>query len=133
MKKFLVFLILFGCSMQAGQSAYYVTFDPNTEPDMSHYNLYVWVGADTLQCPFFEGMPILPNDPLLEQTILYTVVENRSAPFWVESNGRNYVTALLQAVDVDGNLSPGARSDHHLTIDATAPGTPRNINIEREQ
>lgn len=40
------------CDIGAQNNDYTASWNPNPEPDVSHYRLFVWSGADTTQCPF---------------------------------------------------------------------------------
>ncbi len=39
------------------QDKYKLTWDNNSELDMSHYEIFAWHGADTLQSPFRDDTP----------------------------------------------------------------------------
>jgi hypothetical protein len=63
---FLIVLLVFSCKDDSqknavselpfqGEHAYKFRWNPNPEPDMSHYLLFAWNGADTSQSPFSEN------------------------------------------------------------------------------
>ena len=127
MKKYLLLLLLFGCSLIADTVTYDATWTPNTETDMSHYNLYVWQGADTLVCPLFDNMPINPSDPLFYSALTFTPSLN-IAPFVVEANGE-YIAIVLQAVNTNNIMSLGAFAGFVKTDNANPPAKPINVQI----
>ena len=140
MKKFILLIVLCVVSffyfktLRADLSTYQLYFNPNTEADMDHYNLFVWQGTDTLLCPFQPGMVIDQASPFFRQQIPYTASLNQ-VPFTAESDGFNYISVALQAVDTRGNHSTAAvavtldGSRFLLTEDRTSPDQPQNLLI----
>ena len=125
MKKLILLFALVSCSvLQSDSLDYTVSWDANAEPDISHYNVYIWVGTDTLQCPLFQGMPIGVTHP----TYL-TQTSDISQVFSAESDGINYMRAGVQAVDTSDRQSTLAVSEFVLTEDVTAPEPPTNVRI----
>jgi len=108
MKKLILALVamVISCSVIADVATRGITFDPNTEVEMDHYNLYVWVGTDTTQCNFFQEMPIDPTHPNYDRQISYTPSLN-DITYTVNSDGKNYFAVVLQAVNTFGDMSRG--------------------------
>ena len=53
-----VFIFCLMCSQTSlPQDKYKLTWDNNSELDMSHYEIFAWHGADTLQSPFRDDTP----------------------------------------------------------------------------
>ena len=136
MKKIILLITFIGCSLISDTSTETLIFTPNTEPDMSHYNLYLWVGTDTSQCTFFDAMPINQIHEDFYSQIQYTLMLNE-INFQVESDGYNYFAVVLQAVDSSGLHSPGGfakvedtNSNFMLTKDKTAPSKPLFLIIK---
>lgn len=55
--------LMVSCSLFADIKLYDVTWDLNSEDDMSHYNLFVWEGLDSTLCTFAEGLVLTPAGP----------------------------------------------------------------------
>lgn len=136
MRKSILVLILAGCSLLADSKNYSITWTPNTDPDMDHYNLYVWSGLDTTQCPYYESMPISPTDATFYKAIPYT--SSLGSEAWTGiADGKTYFSVLLQAADSSGNRSPagwayvkGTNSHFLLSPDLDPPVEPKDAQIE---
>ena len=136
MKKLLLILTAFAvsCSLFADSRAYNVDWQLNSEEDMDHYNLYVWQGTDTLQCPFVQNGPA-DNQYFIKAIphpdIALPAMGNTN--FIGTADGVTYLSVAMTAVDKAGNPSLygwGTNSDSNngshflLSVDVTPPTTP---------
>ena len=137
MKKFLLLIFaLVSCSVISDTSTETVTFDQAIEDDIFYYNLYIWVGTDTTQCDFSDSMIINDGHTDFYSAIFQESPKLNSLDFLVESDGVNYFSVVLQAVDTGYRHSVGGwatvgntSSNFKLTVDKKAPDEPSNVRI----
>ena len=123
MKKFFyLFAIIVGCTVLADEYGYQASWDANTEPDVSHYNLYVWSGIDSLGSPFVDSTS---TDFYTEYFVKSVTRTNTS--FFSIADGKSFIQAALCAVDSTGNKSMIAVSNTIKAVDGEAPGQPKNL------
>ena len=121
------FAFLVSCSLLADTHSYMLTWTANTEPDMSHYEVYVWTGLDTLVCPLIQDVGISPSSPLYLKDVGHP---DELTSFVEIADGVTYIRAGLVAVDIYGNRSGLGVSNFLLSPDNTPPATPQNVTLQ---
>lgn len=125
----LVLLIVVGCSLFADQHGYTVTFESSISPDVSHHELLVWSGLDSLSAPFIEDT-YSANYPTYTPVILgkdsvVTYTLNAVA------DGKSYIQVAVCAVDSSGNKSTLTVSNILKSIDGTNPEKAKNLILNK--
>jgi len=121
-----LFLIIVSCSVLADSYGYQASWDANTEPDLSHYDLYVWSGTDSLGSPFADST----STNLYTEYFVKSVI-GTNTNFLSVADGKSYIQAALSAVDSTGNKSMIAVSNIIKAVDGEAPGQPKMFEISK--
>lgn len=124
--KALLFLFFLSCSENSSdtnseENSYQASWDANAEPDLSHYDLFIWRGLDSTESPFVAGASTsLYSDYFVKS------VTGTSTSFLETADDKSYIQAALSAVDLSGNKSVIAVSNIIKAADSTALGKSNN-------
>ena len=126
---------LVSCSLLAYIKLYTITWTENTEPDLSHYNIFIWEGTDTTLCTWAVGDVLTPADPTFRKQVGTGL--DVSTVLGV-ADGQTYISCALTAVDFSGNTSTigwatvwdNPNSHFLLSKDNTPPANPKDGQIK---
>ncbi len=104
----------FNTFIDTNKNDYTATWDANNEPNISHYNLYVWSGLDSTQSPFDSTR----SNGFYRQYYIKSV-NNTSTKFVAIADGKSYIQIALSAVDSSGNRSKIGVSNIIKAIEVT--------------
>ncbi len=90
----------FNTFIDTNKNDYTATWDANNEPNISHYNLYVWSGLDSAQSPFDSSRSTGFYRPYFVKR-----VKDTTTKFIAIADGKSYIQIALSAVDSSGNRS----------------------------
>lgn len=128
-------LMLVSCNLFAQDGDFKLLWDYNTEPDMSHYNVFLLSAPDTTQSPFVQN----GNADEIREWFVISVNHNElqaldpdtARYIFSSALDGNYLQAALTAVDTTGLESLVAVSGFYKKEDATRPQLTRIIYVGR--
>jgi len=125
--------LAYNAGLFASTHTYTATWDLNNEPDISHYNLFVWEGQDTLLCPFAQGLAVPVSDPTYVKSINHPT---QTTTFSGAKDGVTYISVALSAADLANNQSgigwgtvTGSTSHFLQSVDEESPEIPTNVEF----
>ncbi len=106
---------------EIAKHSYQISWDANKEPDIIHYDLYVWSGLDSTKTPFEDNTSAY-------RYIKYFVksVKDTSTNILEIADGKSFIQIALSAVNSNGSKSQISVSNFRKAVDSHKVSKPQN-------